>query len=278
MSSVSRTARGSGRFPGWKTAGVSVAVGLAAAVALSWSSGRDERELSRQTALLNQYCIDCHNEIDLSGNLALDVLEPADPAAHAEAWEAVVRKLRTGLMPPAGEPRPERAALETLAAYLERQLDAASAEAPNPGAPSLHRLNRTEYANAIRDLLALQADASTLLPADDAAEGFDNIAGVLTVSPSLIEGYVSAAMKLSRRAVGDPGMLPKTTTYRAPADLDQSEHIEGLPLGTHGGMLVTHDFPLDAEYEFRISAAGCMVECCSTHSYFRYSFANCVAL
>jgi hypothetical protein len=205
---------------------------------------------------VGQYCSECHNGIDLAGDLALDVLDLSAPENDPERWESVVRKVRTGMMPPAGEPRPDRDSLDGLAAYLEEHIDAAARAAPNPGAPALHRLNRTEYANAIRDLFALEVDVATLLPADDAADGFDNIAGVLTVSPSLIEGYVSAGMKISRRAVGDLTMLPKTVVHRPPSGLIQDSHIEGLPLGTRGGIIVTHDFPLDAEYEFQISAGG----------------------
>lgn len=229
---------------------------LIAGVALWHGKRMPGGQASNAPALIDRYCTSCHNDIDRLGDLALDELDAGDPAAAADSWERVVRKLRTGLMPPAGEPRPDAATLDGLAAVLERRLDAAAELEPNPGAPALHRLNRTEYANAIRDLLAVQVDVSTLLPGDDAADGFDNIAGVLTVSPSLIEAYVSAAMKISRRAVGDLTMLPKTVVYRAPAGLQQGAHFEGLPLGTRGGMIVTHDFPLDAEYAFSIVAGG----------------------
>lgn len=231
-------------------------IALLVAMAALWPSGNERMTPAATADLIDAYCTACHNKIDRAGELALDSLDPGHPALAPEHWEAVVRKLRTGLMPPSGEPRPESESLDALAAYLEQRLDAAAATAPNPGAPGLHRLNRSEYANAIRDLLALDVDVTTLLPADDAADGFDNIAGVLTVSPSLIEAYVSAGMKISRRAVGDLTMLPKTVVYRAPAGLVQDAHVEGLPLGTRGGMLVTHDFPLDAEYEFSIAAGG----------------------
>ena len=132
----------------------------------------------------------------------------------------------------------------------------AGARQPNPGAKSLHRLNRNEYANAIRDLLKLDVDVSTLLPADDAAEGFDNMADVLSVSPTLIQSYVSAAMKISRAAVGDPRMAPVLAKFAAVGGAGQRGHVEGLPLGTRGGLRVVHNFPLDAEYEFRVSAGG----------------------
>src|SRR5207253_8186788 len=132
----------------------------------------------------------------------------------------------------------------------------AAALSPNPGTPALHRLNRTEYANAIRDLLAVDVDVSTLLPGDDSTEGFDNIADALGTSPSLIQGYVSAAMKISRRAVGDRTLIPSQATYNAPPALAQDRHIEGLPLGTSGGMLIQHTFPMDAEYDFNVRGAA----------------------
>jgi hypothetical protein len=159
-------------------------------------------------------------------------------------------------MPPAGAPRPDRATLDSLAAAVETTLDRAAAASPNPGAPALHRLNRTEYGNAVRDLLELPIDAAALLPGDDSSEGFDNQASVLSVSPALMQSYVTAAAKISRLAVGDPTISADITTYVAPRGMSQAEHREGLPLGTRGGLLVRHVFPLDAEYEFRIGRAG----------------------
>jgi hypothetical protein len=217
-------------------------------------SGENGEQMADE--VLDRYCLECHNGIDRAGELALDSIDLAAPFLAADRWEAVVRKLRTGMMPPAGEARPERASLDAVASFLETHLDEAAARSPNPGAPALHRLNRTEYGNAIRDLLALDVDVETLLPADDAADGFDNIAGVLTVSPALIEGYVAAGMKISRRAVGDMTMLPKTVVYRVSGGFDQDKHFEGLPLGTRGGLVVTHDFPLDAEYEITVGGGG----------------------
>ncbi len=207
---------------------------------------------AQQPTLLNQYCIGCHNSKLKTGGLALDKLSPDHAADHPEIWEKVIRKLRAGMMPPSGMPRPDRATLDAFRHKLEAELDRAAAANPNPGTLGLHRLNRSEYANAIRDLLALDIDVTTLLPSDDSSEGFDNIADALGVSPALLERYVSAATKISRVAVGDPAISPSTATYRAPGDLVQSEHLEGLPLGTRGGILVSHTFPLDAEYTFRI--------------------------
>ena len=206
--------------------------------------------------VLGKYCTECHNTADWAGGIAFDALSADDIASESETWEKAIRKLDTGMMPPPGKPRPTRAVLEAFAGELAARLDKAGLAHPYPGTKSLHRLNRTEYANAVRDVLGLQIDATTLLPADDSAEGFDNIADVLSVSPTLIQSYVSAAMKISRAAVGDRTMQPALIKYAAPAGLSQQEHIEGLPLGTRGGIRFTHNFPLDAEYEFRIAAAS----------------------
>ena len=206
--------------------------------------------------VIDRYCATCHNPRTKAGGLAFDVFPVADASATPQTWEKVIRKLRTGMMPPSGAPRPDRATLDGLAATVESALDRAAAAAPTPGAPALHRLNRTEYGNAIRDLLDLPIDAAKLLPGDDSSEGFDNQASVLGVSPALMQAYVTAAAKISRLAVGDPTISPDITTYVAPRGLSQAEHREGLPLGTRGGLVVQHIFPLDAEYEFRIGRAG----------------------
>jgi Protein of unknown function (DUF1592)/Protein of unknown function (DUF1588)/Protein of unknown function (DUF1585)/Protein of unknown function (DUF1587)/Protein of unknown function (DUF1595)/Planctomycete cytochrome C len=210
-------------------------------------------------ALLDQYCVTCHNQRAKTAGLMLDSFDPSHAGDNAEIWEKVVRKIRAGMMPPNGAPRPTRVTLDAFAASLEDQLDRAAAAHPQPGAPGLHRLNRTEYANVIRDLVALEVDTSTLLPADDSSEGFDNVADALAISPALLERYVGAAEKISRLAVGDPLTTPSTTTYRVPSDLSQSDHIEGLPLGTRGGILIRHNFPLDAEYSFKIRARGAAI-------------------
>ena len=170
----------------------------------------------------------------------------------AETWEKVIRKLRTGAMPPQGMPRPDAKSLNDLATFLETTLDRSAAANPNPGRATMHRLNRAEYANAIHDLLALDVDATALLPPDDESSGFDNIADVLRMSPSLMERYLSASWNISREAVGNLNITPATTTYRVRPDLSQDQHIEGLPLGTRGGMLVRHYFPLDAEYVIKL--------------------------
>jgi hypothetical protein len=211
---------------------------------------------SAQAAFVKQYCASCHNERTKAGSLALDTLDPANVEGHAETWEKVVRRLRTGMMPPEGAPKPPPAARETFTIAVESALDRTAARRLDPGAPALHRLNRSEYANVIRDLLALDVDVSALLPPDDSAAGFDNIADVLGISPALIEGYVAAAAKVSRLAIGDPAIGLDRATYRLPGDLSQEAHVEGLPLGTRGGIVIRHTFPLDAEYDVQVGQAG----------------------
>ena len=203
---------------------------------------------------LAQYCQGCHNGRLKTGGLSLEQMDPGQVSQSPETWEKVVRKVRAGMMPPSGAPRPERAVLDQFAAHLESTLDQNAVHHPNPGTVGLHRLNRAEYANAVRDLLAVDADFSMLLPSDDSSEGFDNIAAALGVSPALLERYVSAATSISRLAVGDPATSPSTNTWRVPGDLSQTANIEGLPVGTRGGMLFKYTFPLDAEYAFKVRA------------------------
>jgi len=179
-------------------------------------------------------------------------MDMADVPKGAETWEKVIRKVRAGMMPPATAPRPDKAVLDGFAGYLETSLDKAAAVKPNPGHHTMHRLNRAEYGNAVRDLLALDIDSAALLPADDESSGFDNIADVLKMSPSLMERYLSASWNISRMAIGNPEIAPTTQTYRVRPDLSQDQHIEGMPLGTRGGMLVKHTFPLDAEYTIKL--------------------------
>ena len=206
--------------------------------------------------VIDRYCVACHNEIDLAGGFSFEKLDRKDFQRNAEVWEAAVRKVRTGFMPPLGEPRPERAALDGMARWFEHELDAAWLRAPNPGAKPLARLNRAEYANAVRDLLAYDGKAiASALPPDVSVGGFDNIASALSVSPTLLEGYAAAAMQIGRRAVGDRSMGHGEVRYPAVGGTAQQRHIEGLPLGTRGGLAVEHTFPLDAEYEFAVSAS-----------------------
>ena len=203
-------------------------------------------------AMVNKYCLACHNDKARTGGLTLEKVDVAHPIEGAETWEKVIRKLRVGAMPPQGMPRPDNAVLDGLASYLETSLDQAAVGKPNPGRATLHRLNRTEYANAIHDILSLDIDPTVVLPPDDESYGFDNMADVLKTSPSLLERYMGASWTISRLAVGNPSITPDMTVYRVKPDTSQDEHVEGLPLGTHGGLKVTHNFPLDGEYEFRV--------------------------
>ena len=202
-------------------------------------------------ALVNQYCVTCHNARLKTGGLALDGVDMTRLSEHADVWEKVVRKVRAGVMPPQGVRQPDPKALQQFVAYVEDGLDRHAALRPDPGRPMLHRLNRAEYKNAIRDLLALDVDVTTLLPPDDSAFGFDNVSDVLGVSPSLQERYLAAAGRISAIAVGDASIRTGSDTYRVPQDLSQNQHVEGLPLGTVGGLKVRHTFPLDAEYDFQ---------------------------
>ena len=205
---------------------------------------------SAQRALVTQYCATCHNAKVGAGSLILDSLNPDLVSEHPEIWEKVVHKLRAGMMPPSGMRRPAPEALEKFISTLEAELDRnAKVSLPPPG---LHRLNRTEYANVIRDLLGLDIDATKFLPPDDSTRGFDNVAGGLQVSPALLEGYTAAASKISRLALGDV-TSPIETTYRVPEDTSQDYQIEGLPFGTRGGMMVKHLFPADGQYSIKIT-------------------------
>ena len=206
-----------------------------------------------QRELLDRYCVTCHSERLRTGGLQLDRVDVGHVGEAAEIWEKVVRKLRAGQMPPAGRPRPVQAAYDGLAAWLETELDRAADARPNPGRPVVRRLNRLEYANAIRDLLALEVDSRALLPTDESGYGFDNVGDVLSFSPGLLERYMSAARKISRLAVGDPTQPPAITTYKVSPFLVQEGRIsEDLPFGSRGGTVVRHNFPADGEYRLRV--------------------------
>ena len=202
-------------------------------------------------AMLGAYCVHCHNYVDREGDLALSRVDLNNIGAHTEIFETVARKLRAGQMPPSGARRPSTEMYEGFATWLEDRLDRTTvAQFPAPG---LHRLNRAEYAAAIRDLLAVEVDATQFLPADDSSRGFDNQAGTLGLSPALLEAYLSAAGKISRLAVGLE-TTPSQTLYRLPEDVNQNYHVEGLPFGTRGGTLIDHIFPADGDYTIRIFA------------------------
>ncbi len=202
--------------------------------------------------VLDKYCVTCHNQRLKTAGLTLDTADVSNVAGNAEVWEKVIRKLRAGAMPPPGAARPDQATYSSLISYLEKQIDTTDAAHPYAGRPVLHRMNRAEYGNAIRDLLALEIDAGSLLPPDDSAYGFDNISDALGLSPSLQEHYLSAALKIGALAVGDPNVSPGSETYRVRQDLSQNQHVEGMPLGTIGGTMVRHIFPLDGEYDFQV--------------------------
>jgi len=203
--------------------------------------------------MLNKYCITCHNErskIPAGAPLALDKANLKDPGADADVWEKVVRKLGVGAMPPRNSPTPGSAQLNAFRSTLIANLDGAAAAKSYPGRYVLHRLNRTEYANAVRDLLDVRIDVSELLPSDGGDFGFDNIATALTTSPLLLERYLTAALRISELAVGDPEAEPGTATFSIGTVVSQGQHVEGLPLGTRGGLLAQYDFPADGEYVF----------------------------
>jgi hypothetical protein len=203
--------------------------------------------------LLNDYCVKCHNATDWAGGVAFDTLQPESVADDAEVWEKAVRKLRGMMMPPPGKPQPDPIARQAFVASLVTTLDGAAAAHPSPGNVVIHRLNRTEYANAVAEILDLKIDPTAYLPRDDKAEGFDNVAAVLKISPSFLEQYLTAARQVSIEAVGNPTARPQSHFFQGTAAAGQYVHVEGLPLGTRGGILIDNDFPADGEYEFNIN-------------------------
>lgn len=209
--------------------------------------------LEQQWGFIETWCGKCHNATDWAGGVAFDVLQPQAVGSDAKVWEKAVRKLRGRLMPPPGEPQPDAAALGAFAGALEARLDAAVAAAPDPGSVPLHRLNKPEYANAIRDLLGLEIDVHGLLPRDDQSAGFDNSAAVLKVSPAFLDQYLSAARQVSIQAVGNPGARLTSRVYAGTAQALQYMHVEGLPLGTRGGLVIEHAFPVDGDYEITVN-------------------------
>jgi mono/diheme cytochrome c family protein len=203
--------------------------------------------------VVRRYCVTCHNPRTKSGGLVLDGLSLSDVPASAETWEKVVRKLRTNAMPPAGMPRPDAATSAALTGYLESEIDRAAAARPMPGrTESIHRLNRAEYRNAVRDLLSLDIDVDSMLPADDMSYGFDNNGGVLKMTPSLLDRYIATARHISRLALGSSSIQPTAETFRLRADLSQDIAFDSLPLGTRGGTAISYNFPLDGEYSIEV--------------------------
>ncbi len=220
-----------------------------AVVPASDAQDRFSHDAEGYRSLVNRYCLDCHNSAEATAGLQLETRDIGNLGAEAELWETVVMKLRGSMMPPVGEPRPDDETYTEFREWLEDELDAAAARNPNPGRPGLYRLNRTEYATAIRDLLNLGIDVEALLAPDDSVYGFDNIADVLGVSPTLLEGYLAAADRISAMAVGDPEFPPEEQRYQVSQRYSQDEHIEGLPWGTRGGIRIEHNFPLDGVYD-----------------------------
>ncbi len=249
----------------WSAAGLALTgLGLALLGGASTGSVRAQAQAPAASAeaTLRQYCVTCHNERLKTAGLVLDPTGVARPGAQAETWEKVLRQLRAGTMPPPGSPRPPQAFYASTTAQLTRELEASAAARPNPGPlPLAHRLTRTEYANAIRDLLALPAlpkelDYTTLLPADNASSGFDNLADTLFVSPAAMERYLAAARKISRVAVGDPSMGVLVNTHLTPGRRPQDARQDALPFGTRGGLAIDGYFPLTGEYEFEVQTTN----------------------
>ncbi len=205
-----------------------------------------------QRALIEQHCTGCHNQDLRAGGMTLTDLDLEHPDQNAELAEELIRKVRVGMMPPAGQVRPDLETLQAFARSLEQAIDRVAADRPHTKAPELHRVNRTEYRNSIRDLLGIEVDVSELLPRDARTGGFDNMADALTVSPALIQGYVRAASKVSRQAIGDPAASAAMVSYDVPKVVSQMRHVEGTPFGTRGGVSVLHDFPADGEYVFKL--------------------------
>jgi hypothetical protein len=220
---------------------------IVAAAVCSFSQSAD-----RYQSVVTQYCVSCHNDRAKTGGLSLEKQDLSNVPANADVWEKAVRKVRVGMMPPQGAPQPDETTRRDFVSFLTAQLDNAAANNPNPGRPLLHRLNRVEYGNAIRDLLGLEVDPSALLPPDDAAYGFDNVGDVLGVSPVLLERYMGAAGVVSALAVGDPDTAPSGQTFHIRQDASQDIHLEGMPIGTVGGIMAKVTLPLDGEYLFTV--------------------------
>ena len=226
---------------------------LASLLPAAGAHAQDAAPVAQHWGVIETYCVECHNFSDWAGEVAFDTMSPDAVPQDAAVWEQAVRKLRGGLMPPPGEPRPDQAELAALVGSLEQTLDAASAAQSEPGYVDLHRLNRKEYANAVRDLLGVEIDAESLLPQDNTQDGYDNIASVLSVTPTFLEQYVSAARAVALTAIGDGDARPGSAIYVAEGGSSNRRHIDGLPLGTRGGVSATHYFPADGEYVINVS-------------------------
>ena len=231
-----------------------LATAVTRAPGLQPAQGQQPSDPSAQRTVLQTYCFTCHNEQLQTAGLMLDLMDTDHVPGDVEVWEKVIAKLRSGAMPPVGRPRPDDATVGRLVSWLETEIDRAAAARPNPGRPVMHRLNRAEYANAVRDLLAVDVEAASLLPPDDSAFGFDNISDVLTISTALLERYMGAAEKVSRLAIGDPtSVQPIVDTYRVSNTRQEDRASEDLPWGTRGGMSFRRYFPVDGDYTLQIN-------------------------
>lgn len=236
--------------------GAGIGIAVAALAGGVWLTGSLDSQGEPQWALIEQYCVDCHNRIDQTAGLALDAMSPTDVPHEPEIFEAVVRKLRGRVMPPPGGPQPSQDAVDSLMTWLETTLDDAAAARPHGARVPIHRLNRTEYAAEIGRLLKMDVDAASLLPREPESDGFDNVAAVLQVSPTFVDQYLAAARAISIRAVGDPTAEGSYDVFPAPENTNQTVHEAGLPLGTRGGMLVDYHFPADGQYEFNVQLSS----------------------
>ncbi len=229
---------------------IASAAAVAFGAAPAGRTAQPEKVIAQQRwQMLGTYCEKCHNSTDWAGGVAFDTMQPSDIAQDAKIWEAAVGKLQGRLMPPPGQRQPSQATVDAFLSLLETHLDEAGESHPSPGYVTLHRLNRTEYARSVEQILDVDVDVSSLLPKDDLAEGFDDIASVLKVSPTFLDQYITAASTVAALAVGNP-QAPRRSVTLDPPRADQGFHIEGLPLGTRGGFVVEHDFPADGTYEF----------------------------
>jgi hypothetical protein len=210
-----------------------------------------ELSADEQTAMVKQYCVTCHNDRNKPGGLTFAAFDAAQAVEHAPTVERMIRRLRSGMMPPAGARRPEGDALLKLASSLEGRIDRAAAANPNPGVRPFQRANRAEYARAVRDLLGLTIDVNAYLPSDTISKGFDNVADEQSLSPTVMEGFLRAAAQISRLAIGDRTATPTSVTYKIPRARSQNTHVEGAPIGTRGGVSEIHVFPADGEYIFK---------------------------
>ena len=229
-----------------------VSVGLVLVTVVVQGQG-GERSVEPQRALVDRYCAGCHSDDGMSGGFSWSEIDLRQPHQNAEQTEKVIRKVRSGMMPPAGQPRPGAATLKAFASALESSIDRAAANRPHVGAPDLHRVNRTEYRNSVRDLIGLHVDVAELLPPDTRSGAFDNMADTLTLTPALMQAYARAAEKISREAVGDLEVTPTMTAYNVPRVVNQMRHVEGTPFGTRGGLSVLHTFPADGMYTFHLA-------------------------